>query len=71
MKNNKIQFCSTLICFFVSFIAFAEPGDESEDGGMENADGGMPINSHLIWLLLAGVLFAWYTLKKHRDKQIV
>ncbi len=50
-----------------NFSVFAQPGDDDGGGGLEGGDPNpAPINSALIYLLIFGVLFAMYTIKKNR-----
>ena len=51
------------------FIMFAQPGDDDNNGDLEGGDPApAPINSKLILLLLAGVLFAIYTIRRNRKE---
>ena len=71
MKKNLLQSFLLLTFLFLDFIAFAQPGDES-DGGPGNpleGDDDLPvasINGKLIWLAILGLAFAYYTYKKTR-----
>lgn len=68
MKNKISKLYFTLICFFLNFVIFANlPGDGSEDGGLESGD--TPIDSYLILLLIAGVLFVFKIYKKNKQLQ--
>jgi hypothetical protein len=66
--KNRVSY-SFLIIFFLlfDFIAFAQPGDGSGDGGMEDNDPPpAPINGQLIWLGILAVIFAYYNIKRYR-----
>jgi hypothetical protein len=72
MKNTLLKFYITSFCLFTDFIMFAAPGDDSDNGDLENVDApAAPINGKLFVLALAGIIFAYYTLKKSREKQAV
>ncbi len=54
-----------IVMLFTDLKMFAQigggPGDDSEDGEpVEGEDPALPINGKLVWLLIAGALFAWY-----------
>ncbi|MGV9004861.1 hypothetical protein [Flavobacterium sp.] len=60
-----------LLSFFLlsDFIAFAAdaPGDDTANGTLEGEDApAAPINSKLIILLILGLVFAFYQIKKYR-----
>jgi len=53
------------------FIMFAQPGDEDNNGGggLEGTDPApAPINSKIIILLIIGLIFAFYKIKKATTK---
>ncbi len=59
--NNKLLTSYLLILLFLcDFAVFADPGDD-----FEPEPDAAPINSKLIVLAIAGILFAIYTLRKH------
>ena len=66
--KNRVSYSFLVIFFFlVDFIAFAQPGDGSGDGGMEDNDPPpAPINGQLIWLSILAVIFAYYNIKRYR-----
>ncbi len=69
MKNRLFNLY--LISFFllVDFVAFAQPGDEDGGGpsGLEGDDlPPAPINGKLIWLGIAALLYAFYSIRKNR-----
>lgn len=48
-------------------MAFAQPGDDTIDGDLESGDDPpVPVNGKLIYLGIAGLLFAVYTYRKNR-----
>lgn len=67
MKNTFLKFC--LVCFFLlsDFVIFAQglPVDD-EDGDLQGDDPIVPINGKLVWLAVAGVLFAIYTFRSKK-----
>lgn len=67
MRKNLLNFY--LISFFllVDFVAFAQPGDDDGSGGLEGNDPPpAPINGKLLWLGIAAVIFAFYSIRKNR-----
>lgn len=47
------------------FLTYAQPGDDDGGGGLEGGDPEpAPINSKLILLAIAGILFVIYTFRK-------
>jgi hypothetical protein len=73
MKNTLLKTYCSLFCCLSSFLLFAiPPGDENDTGDLETVDApAAPINSKLFVLALAGIIFAYYTFKKSREKQAV
>ncbi|WP_426091036.1 hypothetical protein [Flavobacterium sp. DSR3-2] len=73
MKNKALKLYLSLFCSFSNFLLFAiPPGDDNVDGTLEGNDApAAPINGKIIFLAVAGVLFAFYTLKKRRQHQTV
>ena len=57
-----------LLSFFLlcDFIAFAQPGDDTIGGDLEGEEPAAPINSKLTILLILGVVFAFYQIKRHK-----
>ena len=73
MKKKFIQFYIIAVVMFSDFKSFAQggPGDDDEGGGLEDDDAApLPINGKLIWLAIAGILFAFYMYKRHRQISI-
>ncbi|NUY82115.1 hypothetical protein HUK80_14520 [Flavobacterium sp. MAH-1] len=67
MRQNlyKLYFLSFFL--LIDFMAFAQPGDDDENGDLEGDDPApAPINGKLIWLAIVGILFAYYSYKKSR-----
>ena len=64
MKNyNKIAFLIVTLLF--NLTVFAQGSDDDTGGG--NLDGNdVPINGQLVYLLLAGIVFATYSFNKSR-----
>jgi hypothetical protein len=70
-KLTKIAFLTYLL--LTNFILFAKDdgGDILDSGNIENAppdDNTAPINSQLIYLILIGILFAFYLYKSKKVK---
>jgi len=67
MKKNILHFYIFVTVLFSDFLMFAQPGDDDEGGGLEDDDAPQaPINGKLIWLAIAGILFAIYIYKTRR-----
>lgn len=73
MKNTLLKTYSILFCLFSSFLLFAiPPADENETGDLETVDApAAPINGKLFVLAISGIIFAYYTFKKSREKKAV
>ena len=66
MNKNLLKFHLITFLFFSDFVMFAQ-GDDDDGGCLECPDPApAPINSKIIILLFAGVLFAYYTLKRNK-----
>ncbi len=68
--NKKVLSLYILIFVFLSdFVMYAQPGDDDGNGDLEGDDPApAPINSKLIILALAGILFAIYTFRRNRKE---
>ena len=64
MKNySKITFIIVAVLF--NSAVFAQGSDDDTGGG--NLDGNdVPVNGQLIYLIIAGIIFAMYTFNKFR-----
>ncbi len=61
-----------ILCFMLlsDFMMFAQLPSEDEDGELQdNDEPAVSINRKLIWLAIAGVVFAYYYFKKQRKTQ--
>ena len=67
MKNfYKIIFLVSIL--LNTFSTFAQSSDDDTGGG--NLDGDdLPINNKIIYLVIAGLLFAFLYFKQHKRKQ--
>lgn len=67
MKNfYKIIFLVSIL--LNTFATFAQSSDDDTGGG--NLDGDdLPINKKLIYLVMAGLIFAFFYFKQHKRKQ--
>ena len=66
MKHNFLKLY--ISCFFIlsNVVMFAQ-GDDDDDGDLEGNDPPpVPINPKLIYLLIVGVIFAFYHFRKVR-----
>ena len=67
MKTKILQ--TYLIAFFLltDFIAFAQPGSGGDVAPIEDNDPPpTPINGKLVWLGIAALLFAFYSIQRKR-----
>ena len=67
MKKKFLQFYIVAVVLFSDFRLFAQagPGDDDDGGGLEDDDAEpLPINGKTLWLIFAGILFAYYTYRK-------
>jgi hypothetical protein len=70
MKNIALKLYLSLFCFLFNLVLFAQPGDDNAGGDLEgNDDPAAPINEKIILLLIAGLVFAFYTFKKYRTQK--
>ncbi|HBD27381.1 MULTISPECIES: hypothetical protein [unclassified Flavobacterium] len=60
MKSNLFKLYATLMMAFVSFLSFADPIDPPADDDPPPA----PINTKLIWLAVAGIIFVYFYFRK-------
>lgn len=69
MKNFvKYFFITGLLCN--SFVLFAQSSDDNTGGG--NLDGeDLPINGAILYLVLAAILFALFTIKNFQKRHKV
>lgn len=71
-KKNLFNWYIIATMMLVDFVAFAQggPGDDDDDGGLEDDDAPpVPINGKMIWLAVAGILFALYIYRSYKAKQ--
>ena len=67
MRQNLYKLYFLTFFLLIDFVAFAQPGDDDENGDLEGDDPApAPINGKLIWLAIAGILFAYYSYKRSR-----
>lgn len=66
MKNKLFKLYILGFLILTNFIAFAQPGDDTVDGDLEGGDDPVPVNGKLIYLGIAGLLFAVYTYRKNK-----
>ena len=60
MKSNLFKLYATLMMAFVSFLSFADPIDPPADDDPPAS----PINTKLIWLAVAGIVFVYFYFRK-------
>jgi hypothetical protein len=70
-KMTKITFSIYLL--LTNFILFAKDdgGDILGDGNVENSPaepGDVPVNIHLVWLLILAIAFSYYILKNKKKE---
>ena len=64
--KNFIKFCLFSFLLLTDFVAFAQPGDQDNNGGggLEGGDPApAPINDKIVVLAIVGLIFAFYKLK--------
>jgi hypothetical protein len=67
MKNKLLKLYILGFFILTDFIAFAQPGDNTGDGDLEDGDPDpVPINGKLIYLGISGLFFAFYTYRKNK-----
>ncbi|HEX8562572.1 MAG TPA: hypothetical protein VF676_06300 [Flavobacterium sp.] len=69
MKNTLLKIYIFSFFLLSDFIAFAQLPVDDEDGELQDDDPVVPINGKLIWLAVAGILFAIYTYRKRAHTQ--
>jgi hypothetical protein len=73
MKKTMLKYFLCLVCLMTEFTAFCQdfPTDD-EDGDLQADDAApVPINGRIIWLVAAGVLFAYYKVRNQRAKEVI
>lgn len=71
MKTNLLRIYLLTVFLLSDFLLFAQdtPADNSDTGNLEGNDAPQaPINGKLIWLAVAGLLFAIYTFRRNRQQ---
>ncbi len=70
MKNTLLRIYVFSFFLLSDVIVFAQglPVDD-EDGDLQGGDPVVPVNGKLVWLAIAGILFAVYTFKRKRQIQ--
>ncbi|MEY4875471.1 MAG: hypothetical protein RL708_620 [Bacteroidota bacterium] len=70
MKNIALKSYVTFFCFFSNFMLFAQTGDNTGSGDLEADDAPVaPINGKLVFLAVAGIVFALYTFRKNQKEK--
>lgn len=68
MKNYSKLYLFTFL-ILTDFMLYAQPGDDDGNGDLEDGDPpAAPINSKLILLLIIGLVFAFYSIKKYKKQ---
>ena len=69
MKNKILNFYLIAFVLFSDFKMFADPGDNSDVGNMEDEEETpqAPINGKLILLAITGILFAYYIYRRNQS----
>lgn len=67
MKQNLFKLYILSFFLLIDFIAFAQPGTDDENGGLEGEDPpAAPVNGKLLWLAVAGILFVYFAYRRTR-----
>lgn len=65
IMNKLLKIYILLFFLFADFIMFAQPTDEDDNGDLEGNDPEpAPINGKIVLLLIIGLTFAYYKLRK-------
>lgn len=71
MKNSIFKLYLLAFLLAGDFYAFAQPGSDDPDGGLEGDDDPpTSINAKLIYLAIIGVAFAFYYFQKRKQEQL-
>lgn len=70
MKNTLLRIYILSFFLLSDFIIFAQLPVDDEEDDLQGDDPVVPINGKLIWLAVAGILFAVYTYRKNRQIEI-
>lgn len=63
-----VKIIMLLSLLLTNFSIFAQSSDDNTGGG--NLDGNdLPVNGLVIYLIIAGILLAYYSFKVHKRKQ--
>lgn len=62
MKNNLLKVYMTVFMTFISYLASADPVDPPADPDPNP----VPIDGQIIWLIVVGIAFAYYIIKKEK-----
>lgn len=66
--KNFVKNIVLLSLLLTNFITFAQSSDDDTGGG--NLDGNdVPINNLIVFLIIAGIVLAYYSFKVHKRKQ--
>ena len=66
--KNFVKNIVLLSLLLTNFITFAQSSDDDTGGG--NLDGNdLPINNLIVFLIIAGIVLAYYSFKVHKRKQ--
>lgn len=69
MKNNLIKVYSSLLFLLASFLTYAQPGSNSNNGDLETTDTPTaPIDTMLYVLVIIGIVFALYKFRAYSKK---
>jgi hypothetical protein len=67
--NNSFKLFIFSFMLLSNFMMYSAPGDDTGGGDLEGDDAPVaPINSKLLFLALAGVVFAVYTFRNNRKR---
>ena len=67
MKKNFLTLPLVILFVLMDIAVFAQPGDDDGSGGLEGNDPPpAPINTKLIWLVVLGLIYGYYSIRKYR-----
>jgi hypothetical protein len=68
--KNFVKNLMLLSLLLTNFIAFVQSSDDDTGGG--NLDGNdVPINNSIVFLIIAGIVLAYYSFKVHKKNKIL
>ncbi|WP_396168588.1 hypothetical protein [Flavobacterium sp.] len=70
MKNNILKYYIAAAYLCSTFVAFANPGDDTAGGDLQDPDTPAPIGDYLWVLALVGLIFVFMKFRAMHNKKI-